>query len=279
MAEQQQAAIGAAIGATSLFIGYILHQVSQNRSRDLSYLQHVAQFTNMGELKKHLAKCPDQRADVLIEGTVRKSSEALKTENSSVEGAAKYITTTTYTKIYHPETEKWNETSSTTENMRISVPFHLADPSGDVVTVQSVHSAGGFRQILERVWQDKVTPSQRTIGDYATNVALREIPAGYHVREYLLLFGSSMGAYGVATLQGNSFMSSGSVTFTPGDVSSSIDGLISRNEVIVNTLKFLAMLFFVGGGGILVISSVPLVLRALGLQSSGEERRRSDEQT
>ncbi len=53
-----------------------------------------------------------------------------------------------------------------------------------------------------------------------------------------------MGAYGVATLQGNSFMSSGSVTFTPGEVGSSIDGLISRNEVIVNILKFLAMLFF-----------------------------------
>ena len=109
-----------AIGATSLFVGYILHQVSQHRSKELSYLQHVTQFTNLHKLKDHLSNCPDQKADVLIEGTVKKGNETLNTENSGVEGAAKYITTTNYTRIYHPQTEKWNETSSTTENIRIS---------------------------------------------------------------------------------------------------------------------------------------------------------------
>ena len=82
------------------------------------------------------------------------------------------------------------------------------DANGNTIRVQSVHNAGGFRQILERVWQEKVNPESRSIGDHATNVALQEIPNGSLTREFLLVFGTS---YGTASLKDKSLLSSGNI--------------------------------------------------------------------
>ena len=264
--------VGVLVGASSLLAGYLLHQLSQLRSRELSYLQLVPQFTSMKKLRDHLSNTPDQKADVLVEGAVKKlGSDCLKSDKAGVEGAAKLVTTTSYKKVYNSHTSKWNEVSSTIENVNVSVPFQLVDGSGNSITVQSAHSAGGFRQIVERVWQEKVPADSRSLGDFATNATLKEIPNGSHTREFLLVFGTSMGAYGTATLQGSGILSSGTVNFTPIEVSSSIRGLIARNEVIVSTLKLFSVLLVVGGGSVLLITAVPLLMKAFGYRIVDEE--------
>lgn len=267
---------GVLVGASSLLAGYVLHQLSQMRARELSYLQLVPQFTSMKKLREHLSDIPDKKADVLVEGVVKKlGSECLKSDKAGIEGAARLVTTTTLKKVYNSQSGKWSDVSSTIENLNVSVPFQLVDGSGHTITVQSVHSAGGFRQILERVWQDKQLPESRSLGDFATNTTLREIPNGLHTREFLLLFGTSLGAYGTASLQGTGYISSGTITFTPIEVNSSIRGLISRNELIVSTLRFFSMLLLVGGGGILLLASVPLVMKVLGYRIVESEESQS----
>lgn len=274
MHHMEQQFFGVVIGASSLLAGYLFHQLSQMRSKELSYLQLVPQFADMKKLRQHLANCPEQKAEVLVEGVVKKlGPDALRSDKSGVEGAAKLVTTTTYKKVLNSQTGKYNEASSTIENQKTSIPFQLVDRSGGTVTIRSVHNASGFRQLLERVWQEKVGPESRSIGDYATNTELQEIPNGSLTREFLLTFGTSLGAYGAASLENKSFLSSGDITFVPTEVSSSIQGLISRNEAIVSMFKFFSMVFVVGGGGILVLSAVPLVLKACGYQVQEHERR------
>ncbi len=230
------------VGVISLLIGCVGYYIFSYQKR----FKHVDQFTDMGELKQHLTRCPNKKAKVLIEGIVMKSSEALKTEHSSpVEGAAKYVTTSNDTEF------------------EISVPFHLADRSGNMITVQFVHRAEEFRQILDRVWQGDVTHNQRE--------NTRGISARYHlvVNEYLLLFGSSMGAYGEATL----IFSSDTVRFVPSEVNSSIDSLISCKEEIVRVHTFLPTVFcFVIAGGVtlLLIAFVLLVMSAVPYTSLAE---------
>lgn len=257
--------MGVVLGGTSLFAGYILHKLSQTRSQELSYLHHVPQFTDLGQLKDHLKNSPNQKADVLVEGKVEKLDKVLVSDKTGVDGAAKLLTTTTYSKVFNEDTlnPKWRDISNTIENANVSVPFKLVDSKGKHVTVNSVHMAGGFRQVLQRVWQEKSGPDSRSFGDYATNMTLKEIPNGSLTNEFLLVFGTSMGAYGNAVLENQSFLSSGNITFTPVEISSSIRGLISRNEMIVNVLKLFSLVFVVGGGGILFITVAPFLLNLL----------------
>ena len=260
----EQHVFGALVGAASILAGYILNELSQMRSKELSYLHLVPQFTNLKELRNHLATIPDQTADVLVEGVVKKlGSEVQKSEKAGVEGVAKLVTTTSYKKVYHSQSNKWNDVSSTIENLNVSIPFKLEDVKGNSINIQTIHNAGGYRQILNRVWQEKTIPEARSIADHATNITIKEIPNGTLTREFLLLFGTSVGAYGTATLQGNSLISSGTVTFTPTEVSSSIEGLITKNEVIVSTFKFFSVILLVGGGGVLFLSIIPLLRNAL----------------
>lgn len=274
-----EALFGVGVGISSLCLGYVFHQFSQIRSKELSYLQLVPQFSNFKKLRQHLSGCQDCSSEVLVQGVVGNAvggKEALKSEKAGIEGVAKLVSTTFNKKVYNPTTDRWNDSSNTIENLRISIPFELVDGGGYTATVQPIHNAGGFRRVLERVWQEKVPAESRSLGDYATSTALKELPNGSHTREFLLVLGTSIGVYGRATLQNHSVLSSGTVTLHPIEVGSSIEGLISRNEAIVGVLKFLSVLFVVGGGGILVLSAVPLVMRALGYQLTreGEEPRR-----
>ena len=252
------------------------------RQEELSYLHHVPQFLNFRSLREHLRNSPNQKADVLIEGVVEKQSDnALISEKTGLEGAAKLVTTTTYTKVYQESTEsesntaKWRDMSNTIENVNISVPFKLSDSQGNSVSVSTVHRAGGFRQVLQRVWQEKIGPDSRHMGDYLTNITLREIPNGSLTREFLLVFGTSIGAYGSASLQNKSgFFASEEVTFAPVEVGTSIRALISRNELIVNSMKFVSLVLLLGGGSIMLITFMPLLFRLIaGDNGRGEEAR------
>ena len=280
MAEQH--IVGVVLGASSLLVGYLIHKAAQMRQEELSYLQHVPQFPNFRGLREHLRDSPNQKADVLIEGVVEKLDKALISEKTGLEGAAKLVTTTTYTKVYQestesePNTAKWRDMSNTIENTNTSVPFKLSDGQGSSVTMSTVHTAGGFRQVLQRVWQEKIGPDSRHMGDYLTNITLREIPNGSLTREFLLVFGTSIGAYGSASLQKSQsgFFTSEEVTFSPVEVGTSIRALISRNELIVNSMKFVSLVLLLGGGSIMLITFLPLLFRLItGENERGEERR------
>ena len=278
MSSIEQQIIGVVLGATSLFAGYVLSQLSQMRSRELSYLQHVPQFRDFTKLGEHLKNSPSQRADVLVEGHVDKlNSQVLRSEYAGVEGVARIVTTTTYSKVYQQSgdnAETWRDVSNTIENVKISVPFRLADNKGNGITVNSIHTAGGIKQILQRVWQEKLGPDSRSIGDYATNMTLREIPNGSLMREFLLVIGTSVGVYGSAVLQVGGPQGTAHVSLAPVEVDSSIHNLISRNEMIVSTLNFFSLIFLVGGGSILLITILPTLLKMLGVNGGRQGRRR-----
>ena len=158
------------------------------------------------------------------------NDSALISEKTVFEGAAKLVTTTTYTKVYQESTEsesntaKWRDMSNTIKNVNISVPFKLSDGQGNSVNVSTVHRTGGFHQVLQRVWQEKIDPDSRHMGDYLTNITLREIPNGSLTREFLLVFGTLIGAYGSASLQKSQsgFFIREEVTFSPIEVGTSI---------------------------------------------------------
>ena len=274
--------VGVLLGASSLLLGYVIHKSAQFRQEELSYLQHVPRFLNLGALRDHLRNSPNRQAKVLIEGSAEKQdNNTLISEKTGLEGAAKLVTTTTYTKVYQESSESdsrspiWRDMSNTIENVNISVPFKLVDRQGNVVSVSGMHTAGGFRQVMQRVWQEKVLPDSRHMGDYLTNITLREIPNGSLTREFLLVFGTSVGAYGTASLhqkQATFFGTTEDVSFTPVEVGSSIRALISRNELIVNSLKFVSMVLLVGGGSILLITFLPLLVKLMRGDSKREER-------
>ena len=263
---------GVLIGGVSLLGGYVLRKVSELRDQEVAYIHQVPQFTDFSALRQHLKNAPGQRADVLLEGRVEKLGDAaLVSEKSGLEGAARVVTTTTYTKVYNEETGKWRETSRTEENMKASLPFKLEDPCGSWVRVDGVHTAGGFRSLLQRVYQDKRIPEQRSMGDFATNVVtLKEIPNGSLTRDYLLLFNVSLAGYGSAALHNQSMFSSGEVVFTLAEVGHSIHGLIYRNEVMASALRVISVILLVAGGSVLVFSLTPLVV---GLVNRARERR------
>ena len=269
---EQQHVYGMVIGASSLVFGYVLHQLAEARAREVSYLHHTPQFTDFRSLREHLTSSPGQSAQVLVEGVTKKLNESLKSEHTGTEGAAMYTTTTTYSKVYHEDSRKWRDMSNTLENVRLSIPFQIVDPQAYTVTIRSVEKAGGFRQILDKVYQFKTPPESRSIGDHATNMELREIPNGNLTREFMLVFGTTIGAYGSATLSGQSFLSSGDVSFTPVEVASSVSSLISRNEMSASAFRLFSYISLIGGGTVLVLCLAPMLLKLLGF--GGQTRRR-----
>ena len=255
--------VGVVIGGVSLLGGYVLRRLSELRAQEVSYLHQVPQFTDFAALRRHLQNSPEQRADVLVEGRVGKLGDAaLVSEKSGLEGAARLVTTATYTKVYNEESGKWREMSNTVENMNASLPFKLEDPRGCSVRVEGVHTAGGFRSLLQRVFQEKRIPEQRSLGDFATNVVtLKEVPNGSLTRDYLLLFNASLAGFGsAAVLQNQSMFSSGEVVFTPSEVGHSIKGLISRNEMMASAMRVVSVILLVAGGSVLVFSLTPLLV-------------------
>ena len=220
---------GVVLGAASLWAGYWF---SQKRSKELPpyrYLQQVPQFTNMKKLHEHLENCPDKKADVLIEGVVKKHGGALKSENG-VEGAAKLVTT--YKEVYDSAKKK---SSICTDDCN-SVTFQLSDENGETVTVRQIHDAGGFQHAIKK-----------------------EFSGGSHTKEYLMTFGTTLGMYGTATLTSGGYISSAGVDFIPSIVSTTTT---TRDRF----LSFMSMLFVVGGGGLLLFFTVSLAMRALGYQ-------------
>ena len=257
----EQNVLGVMIGVASLAGGYLFRRLMEGTSQKLSEMQNVQRFRNLGDLKTHLGNSPSQQDYVIIEGVVQKlGNGALQSEKAGVEGAAHVITTTTSTKVYDNERKSWGENSNTVVNLNLALPFKLVDLNGNYVRVNSVNDAGGFQSVLKLVFQEKSLPEKRSIGDFATGIALSEIPNGSHVKEFVLLFGSPLAAVGTATLSKQSMFNT-DVVFIPKEVAPSISELFSRNEVMASTYKFISFLLLIGGGALIVFSLAPVVHR------------------
>lgn len=272
----EQQLVGVLLGAGSMLAGFLISKVAESQGNEVDYLKNVTRYQNLGNLKTDLEKVPGQRADVLVEGVVRKHASSLASKTAGIDGAAKLVTTTDFTKVYDHQKGAWNDHSTATENSRISVPFRLTDQSGSSIVVESVHQAGGFRSLLQQVYQERTKPEHRTIGDYATTMTVSEIPNGSLKRELLLVFGTSFAGYGQAMLvQQSDFKPD--VVFFPSEVSSSIRVLISHREMVASGLRFLSLVLIAGGGALLIFAALPFLRKAFSNTSKRASQRKEIE--
>ena len=253
------------VGVTSTAIGFLFRNLSDNRAKKTDYLHHTPRFTSFGsELYSYLKKQPIQQAHVLLEGTVeQEGDQKLLSEKAGVGGAGRSITTVQYYKTRNEYTKwKWVDTSRTTENLCLSVPFNLKGRDGYSVRVESAHMSDGFRSMMSVVYEDNATHEGKTLGDYAIDMTVNEIPMGKRVTELMLCCGSPLAGFGMAVAQSKNFLQS-QVVFTPGEVSTSVQALIMKHEIVASIYRFMSWVFFVVAGGAVVFVVAP---RLLGLR-------------
>ena len=266
---------GVLLGAGAMFAGYLISKLAESQRQEVDRLSSVPRYRSLGDLKTDLEKLPSQRADVLVEGIVRKHTSSLSSKNGGVDGAARLVTTTNYTKVYDTEKGVWNDRSSSTENSRLSIPFQLTDPKGRKVIVESVHQARGFWSLLQQVYQERTQPEHRTIGDLATTLTVNELPNGFLKRELMLLFGTSFAGYGQAMLVTQ--QSSPHVVFLPSEVSHSIRDLLSHKEMIVSGLRFFSIVLIAGGGALVIFAAIPFLKKAFSSSQETSNRRQLEQ--
>lgn len=261
--EVAQLVVGFALGAASTAIGYLFRTLAANRAKKTEYLHHTPRFTSFGgELYSYLKQHPNQEALILLEGTVEQADEQkLYSEKAGVGGAGRSITTVQYYKMRNEYTQwKWVDSSRTTENLCLSVPFNLKGRDGYSVRVDNAHKADGFRSMLSVAYEDSASHEGKSLGDYAIDMTVNEIPMGKRVTELMLYFGSPLAGFGIATVQSKNLVQS-QVVFTPQEVSTSVQALIMKHEVVASICRFLSWVFFVVAGGVVVFAVAPRFLR------------------
>ena len=259
------------VGVASTAIGYLFRNLSANRVKKTEYLHHTPRFTSFGsELYSYLKQHPNQQAHILLEGTVEQAGDQnLYSDKAGVGGAGRSMTTVQYYKMRNEYTQwKWVDTSRTTENLCLSVPFNLKGRDGYSVRVENTHLADGFRSMLSLAYEDSVTHEGKSLGDYAIDMTVNEIPMGKRVTELMLCFGSPLAGFGMAVVRTKNVVQS-QVVFTPQEVSTSVQALIMKHEVVASIYHFISWVFFAVAGGAVVFVVAP---RLLGLR----HRRRED---
>lgn len=259
MAEQHL--FGAVVGFGSLAVGYLFSKLATWGDKEVQHLKHVPRYYNYADLERDLSGTSTGiRSRVMVEGVARKEGIAgLYSDNGGVDGAAKLVTTTEMRRVYNDTTGKWEEKGNTMTNQSISIPFLLKDRAGNRITVENVHLAHGFQSVLQLVYQTKTSPEQRSIGDYATNVTLSEIPMGSRIKEHMLLYGTTLAVLGDAMQFGVGNESR--IIFYPEEVGKSISLLISRREMFVHFSRFMSTLLIVGGISLLALTVIVPIIR------------------
>ena len=270
---EQDGFSGAAIfvaGATAIGGSYLFQYLYNITAERAVNFRRTPKFSNFGpDLKNFLNSQPNQEAMILVEGSVEQyDNKTLTSLKGELSGAGRVALTTEYFKSKVENTENtWRDTSRTTENVRISVPFALRDSNNNVVVVEAVHNAIGFDQLLQMAYQEHLTDKGKTMGDYATGMTLQEIPISISTQEYLLVFGTKFGGYGRAALQniGTSWLGGQNkiVKFYPEEVGSSIRNLIDSQELIARVFRWMSWVLFVGGGFVIVFLAAPFIWRII----------------
>ena len=150
------------------------------------------------------------------------------------------------------------DTSRTTEDLCLSVPFHLRGRDGHSVQVENAHKSKGFRSMMSLAYGNSFTHKRKIRGDYATDMT-DWIPMT-KLTELMLRFGSPLAGFGIAVVQPNNFKGSSQVVFTPKEVSTSVQALILKHEDVASIYHYISWLFFVVAGGVLVFVVAPRLL-------------------
>ena len=175
-------------------------------------------FKDLAKLKQHLSLCEPGHSDpnVIVEGTVAKLAEnSVRSENAGIEGAARKVLSSSQGK-----------TSTVSD---ISVPFLLIDTNGQSVRVTSVHHALRVSQVMERVWEEPSTEP---------GVPVR--------RELVLTFGTHLGLFGRASLNG-----ANEVTLVPEEVDESSAVTIAKQRSHRLLLYIGSFILILGGAAAL----------------------------
>lgn len=247
----EQQGLGILLGVGSLALGYVFSKIGEYGGKEVDRLKNVPRYYDYSKLRNDLsASSNGVLSQVMVQGTARRppGSPVLYSEDAGIEGAARLVITTNTSKVYNQTKDKWEEKSRSLDNVCLSVPFTLTDPKGNGVTVENIHMSRGFRSILQMVYQFKREPEQRSIGDYAVNMTLSEIPTGSRTKEYMLLYGSMLAGIGDAMQEGGS-----NIVFYPSEVGKSIQSLIYEKEMIVSFSKFMTTVLVLGGCSMIFI--------------------------
>ena len=79
-----------------------------------------------------------------------------------------------------------------------------------------------------------MTHEGKSLGDYAIDITVNEIPMGKRVTtELMLCFGSPLAGFGMAVVRTKNVLQS-QVVFTPQEVSTSVQALIMKHEVVAS---------------------------------------------
>lgn len=253
----EQQGLGILLGLGSLAVGYVFSKIGEWGGKEVDRLKNVPRYYNYSKLRDDLSASPTGvLSQVMLQGTARRpsNSPSLYSEEAGIEGAARLVITTTTARVYNETNGKWEEKNTNLTNLCLSVPFTLTDSDGKGVTVENIHMSSGFRSVLQLVYQTKRDTEQRSIGDYATNMTLSEIPVGSKTKEYMLLYGSMLAGIGDAMHLGGG--RGDSIVFYPDQVGKSIRSLIYEKEMIVQFSKFASTVLLVGGVSMIFIAII-----------------------
>ena len=112
-----------------------------------------------------------------------------------------------------------------------------------------------------------MTHEGKSLGDYAIDMTVNEIPMGKRVTELMLCFGSPLAGFRIAVVRTKNVLQS-QVVFTPQEVSTSVQALIMKHEVVASIYHFISWVFFAVAGGAVVFVVAP---RLLGLRHRRRE--------
>lgn len=250
-------------GAAAVCGSYLFQYVYNITAERAVVFKRTPKFYSFGpDLKNFLSSQPNQEALILVEGSVEQYGDNPLTtfKGDRLTGAGKVVLTTEYFKTRVENTENtWRDTSRTTENVRVSIPFVLRDSTNSSIIVEAAHTAIGFDNLLQLVYQEHLTDKGKTAGDVVTGMMLQEIPTSIWNQEYLLIFGTKFAGYGRAALQDMGQV----VKFYPEEVGSSIKSLIDSQELIARAFRWLSRVCFIGGIFMIVFVAAPLIWRFL----------------
>ena len=194
-----------ALGILNALFGYIRCKLTTQEKIEVKQYppSDIHEFHDFKKLKDHLINCPDLRDKVIVEGRVEEHEYSLASTKPYAIGAAQLKETITW---------EYGQSSKKTEiNNFESVPFKLVDTNGNHIHTDSIHTAEGFKLILDTIFKSEPEKQE-------TQVVM--------TTHSMLKFGTPIGAFGYAVLKDNS--NSSDVSFYPFQVGISAKSLIDN---------------------------------------------------
>lgn len=231
-------AIEALLGSAACFMMACAkyNEYSSNQAR-LSKLKSAELHRDFQELEQGLEFI--EFTDVLLEGRVIKSDDAI---SGPMIGAAEVLLKCEITRVYEQDGRVHETSRRKVYKNTITIPFILVDdsPNSIIVHVNNVDKVKGLHQVMTCANQEITEDATQQLGGSVTNTVTL-------THQYVLPFDSTLVAYGHASQSGFD----GTITFTPYDISTSLEAMIEERKKTVYW-KFLAFLLLMVAGTLLL---------------------------